>query len=101
MITFLITFLLMLLSGSIFTLGFFTITRGKIIILPNGNEVEEKEIFGAWEIFWDEIKLYKKNFYEGKQLEFKLKILEQLKLAYMGVISFPNDKEKKSLFFET
>jgi hypothetical protein len=101
MITFFITFLLMLLSGSIFTLGFFTITRGKIITLPNGNEVEEKEILGSWEIFWMQIERYEKVFYYDKQLEFKLKVLEQLKPAYMGLITFSNDKEKKSLFFDT
>ena len=100
MINFLITFLLMLLSGSIFVLGFFTITRGKIIILPNGTEQKEKEKFGDWQLFWEDIKLYKKVFYEGEQLEFKLKILEQLKPMYMGVISFSTE-QKKSLYFST
>lgn len=99
MITFLITFLLLLLSGSIFILGFFTITRGKIIILPNGKEEKEKEIFGEWQLFWEDTKGYKKVFYEGKQLEFKLKILEQLKPLYMGVISF-STVDKRSLFFK-
>ena len=99
MITFLITFLLMLLSGSIFILGFFTITRGKIIILPNGKEEKEKEIFGEWQLFWEGIDRYQKVFYAGEQLEFKLKILEQLKPAYMGEISFA--PEKRSLIFRT
>src|ERR1700735_400193 len=98
MINFLITFLLMLLSGSIFILGFFTITRGKIVVLPNGNEEKEKEIFGEWQLFWEDIKGYRKVFYSGKQLEFKLKILEQLKPAYMGEITF-STKEKMSLYF--
>ena len=89
----------MLIAGSIFTLGFYTITRGEIKILPNGNEIEEKEIFGAWQIFWEEIKYQKKNFYEGDQLEFKLKILEQLKPAYMGTITF-STPDRKSLYFE-
>lgn len=99
MVNFLVTFLLMILSGSIFILGFFTITRGKIIILPNGNEEKEKEIFGDWQLFWEDILLYKKVFYEGEQLEFKLKILEQLKPAYMGEISFA--PEKRSFIFNT
>lgn len=99
MINFLITFLLLLLSGSIFILGFFTITRGKIIILPNGEEQKEKEIFGEWQLFWEDIIRYKKVFYEGEQLEFKLKILEQLKPAYINDISL-STKEKKSLFFK-
>lgn len=90
----------MLLSGSIFILGFFTITRGIIITLPNGNEEKEKEIFGEWQIFWEEIKLQRKNFYEGDQLEFKLKILEQLKPAYMDEITF-STPDRKSLFFNT
>lgn len=89
----------MLLSGSIFILGFFTITRGKIVILPNGNEEKEKDIFGEWQLFWEDIKGYKKVFYEGKQLEFKLKILEQLKPAYMGEITFA--PEKRSFIFNT
>ena len=88
----------MLLSGSIFILGFFTITRGKIVVLPNGNEEKEKEIFGEWQLFWEDIKGYRKVFYSGKQLEFKLKILEQLKPAYMGEITF-STKEKMSLYF--
>lgn len=100
MINFLITFLLLLLSGSIFILGFFTITRGKIIILPNGKEEKEKEIFGEWQLFWEDIVRYQKVFYEGEQLEFKLKILEQLKPAYINEISF-STKDKKSLFFNT
>lgn len=99
MLILLITFLLMLLSGSIFILGFFTITRGKIIILPNGKEQKEKEIFGEWQLFWEDIVRYQKVFYEGEQLEFKLKILEQLKPAYINEISF-STKDKKSLFFK-
>lgn len=91
----------MLIAGSIFTLGFYTFTRGEIKILPNGQEIEEKEILGAWQLFWEEIKYQKKYFYEGDQLEMKLKILEQLKPAYMGLISFPDKDKRKSLFFET
>lgn len=98
MITFLITFLLMLLSGSIFILGFFTITRGKKIIMPNGEEEIEKEIFGGWQLFWESIERYKKVFYSGDQLEFKLKILEQLKPVYIGEVSF-STSDRKSLFF--
>jgi hypothetical protein len=100
MMNFLITFLLMLLSGSIFILGFYTITRGKIVTLPNGDEEKEKEIFGEWQLFWEDISLYRKVFYEGKQLEFKLKILEQLKPAYINEITF-STKDRKSLFFST
>lgn len=101
MITFLITFLLLLISGSIFILGFYTITRGEIKINPNGDEIKEKEIFGGWQLFWESIVGYEKIFYSGKQLEFKLKILEQLKPAYMGLISFSTKQEKRSLYFET
>jgi len=98
MIIFLTSFLLMLLSGSIFILGFYTITRGKELIMPNGDKEVEKEIFGDWQLFWEDIIVYRKVFYDGKQLEDKLKILEQLKPAYMGTITF-STKEKKSLFF--
>lgn len=98
MIHFLITFLLMLLSGSIFILGFYTITRGKIITLPNGDTEEEKEILGNWQLFWEEVLKYNKQFYYGDQLEFKLKILEQLKPAYMGEVDF-STKGRKSLIF--
>src|ERR1035437_5688834 len=94
---FLITFLLMLLSGSIFILGFYTITRGKKLVLPNGTEEIEKEIFGDWQLFWEDIIKYQKVFYSGKQLEDKLKILEQLKPEYKGYISLT--KEKRSLVF--
>lgn len=97
MIIFLITFLLMLISGSIFVLGFYTITRGKISILPNGEKEIEKEIFGDWQLFWEDIIKYKKVFYSGKLLEDKLKILEQLKLAYIGEITLT--QEKKSFIF--
>lgn len=90
----------MLISGSIFILGFYTITRGEIKKLPNGNEIEEKEILGAWQIFWEDITMYRKNFYEGDQLEFKLKILEQLHPAYMEEIEF-STKDRKSLIFKT
>lgn len=98
MINFLIAFLLMLISGSIFILGFYTITRGEIKVLPNGEKIEEKEIFGDWQLFWESIESYRKVYYEGKQLEFKLKILEQLKPAYMEEVSF-STQEKKSLYF--
>lgn len=99
MTTFLISFLLMLISGSIFILGFYTITRGEIKILPNGEKVEEKEIFGNWQLFWESIIGYKKIYYSGEQLEFKLKVLEQLKPAYMGNISFSTKQDKRSLYF--
>lgn len=89
----------MLLSGSIFILGFFTITRGKVVTLPNETEKKETEIFGAWQLFWEDIIMWEKVFYYGKQLEFKLKILEQLKPAYMGEITF-STKEEKSLHFK-
>lgn len=98
MITFLISFLLLLLSGSIFILGFYTITRGRIAILPNGEEEPEKEIFGSWQLFWEYIERYKKVFYEGDQLALKLKILEQVKPAYTGEVSF-STTDRKSLFF--
>ena len=96
MIHFFVIFLLMLLSGSIFILGFFTITRGKIIILPNGEEQEEKEIFGDWQLFWERV-YYKKIYYEGEQLRFKLKILEQVRPVYVGFVEI--SREKKSLIF--
>lgn len=89
----------MLLSGSIFILGFFTITRGKKVQLPNGEYEIEKEIFGDWQLFWEDIIKYKKIFYEGQPLEDKLKILEQMKPAYMGTISFT--EKKKSFVFNT
>lgn len=89
----------MLLSGSIFILGFFTITRGEIVTLPNGDTEKEQEIFGAWQLFWEDIIMYKKVFYEGDQLEFKLKLLEQMKPAYMGEISFST--ERRSFIFNT
>lgn len=100
MIHFLITFLFMLISGSIFILGFYTITRGKIIKLPNGDEEKDTEIFGGWQLFWESVDSYKKVFYYGDQLEFKLKILEQLKPAYMEEIEF-STKDRKSLIFNT
>lgn len=88
----------MLLSGSIFILGFFTITRGKVLVLPNENEEEEKEIFGAWQLFWEQVVRYDKIFYSGKQLEFKLKILEQFRPMLRDHISLT--EEKKSLIFD-
>lgn len=88
----------MLLSGSIFILGFFTITRGKIITLPNGDTEEEKEIFGNWQLFWEEVIRYQKLFYYGEQLEFKLKILEQSIPKYVGEVDFAT-KDRKSLIF--
>lgn len=97
MITFLFTFLLMLLSGSIFILGFYTITRGKELILPDGTKEYEKEIFGDWQLFWEDVTVYKKVFYSGKRLEDKLKILEQLKPEYKGYIFLT--EEKKSFIF--
>lgn len=93
MLTFLITFTLMLLLGSIFILGFFTITRGKEVVLPNGNKEIEKEIFGDWQLFWEQVVKYKRVYYYDKQLEYKLKILEQLKPAYMEEIKLDNSKK--------
>lgn len=99
MLIFFTSFILMLLCGSIFILGFFTITRGKIVINPDGSEEKEMEIFGGWQLFWEHVEVYRKIFYSGKQLEDKLKILEQLKPAYMGEISLT--EKKKSLIFNT
>lgn len=98
MVVFLFEFLFMLLSGSIFILGFFTITRGKIVILPNGNKTEEKEFLGSWQLFWEQVEFDKKVFYEKEQLEWKVKILEQMKPAYMGTIEIA--KGGNSLIFK-
>lgn len=98
MITFLSSFLLMLISGSIFILGFFTITRGSIIELPNGETKKEKEILGFWQLFWEAIDGYKKVYYYDDQLDFKLKILEQLRPEYVGKVDI--DIRGKSLIFK-
>ncbi len=98
MIIFLISFLLMLLSGSIFILGFHAITRGKELILPDGSIEIEKEIFGEWQLFWEQIVKYNKVFYSGEQLTYKLKILEQLKPAYMNEISLTQDPKMRKAF---
>lgn len=89
----------MLIVGSIFTLGFFTITRGKVVNRPDGKEITESQIFGWWEIYWMQTTGTVKIFYSGDQLEMKLKILEQLKPAYMGIVSF-STKDRRSICFE-
>ena len=100
MIPFLTAFILMLITGSIFILGFHTVTRGEIKKLPNGEEIEEKELLGSWQIFWEQVDSEKRIYYEGDQLEFKLKVLEQLKPAYVNEISF-STSQRKSLFFNS
>lgn len=97
MTDFLISFLLMLLSGSIFILGFFTITRGKELLMPDGTKTIEKEVLGSWQLFWEHVKGYKRVYYYDSQLEFKLKILEQLKPEHKENIKLA--REGKSLMY--
>lgn len=99
MILFLTAFILLLIVGGFFILGFYTVTRGEIVVQPDGTEIEEKELLGDWQIFWEQVNYKKKIYYEGDQLAFKLKILEQLKPAYMNLISF-STPERKSIFFD-
>lgn len=98
MISIITAFLLLLFLGSLFCLGFYTITRGKIITMPDGTEVEEKEIFGSWQLFWEHELKPKKIFYSGEQLVQKLRELEQVNSNYIGAISFAT--EKRSFIFE-
>lgn len=99
MAEFLIGFILLLLVGSLFILGFHTITRGKYVVLPNGEKEKEVEIFGFWQLFWEDIIKYKRVYYKGEQLEFKLKVLEQLRPALIGKVELSD--EGYSLIFDS
>lgn len=97
MIHFLIGFLLLIFAGSLFILGFHTITRGKYVVLPNGEIEKDVEIFGFWQLFWEDIKSYNKVYYREEQLRFKLKILEQLRPSLIGKVKM--SPEEYSLIF--
>jgi hypothetical protein len=82
MLEFLITYLLLIISGSFFTLGWYVITRGYYFLNPDGTKEVAGEIFGFWERFFEDVKGYKKINYSGDQLIEKAAYLFQAKPSF-------------------
>lgn len=53
MITFLIVHSILLFTGALFCLGWYTITRGRHEVLPNGRVVSHGKLFKAWSLYFN------------------------------------------------
>lgn len=78
MITFFITYFLLLIFGAIFCNGWHLITRGEIEILPNGEKKKVGAIFKWWALFWEHKTGKELIDYKGKEL---LKIFKTIQQA--------------------
>lgn len=68
-------YFLLLMAGGLFIAGFFLITRGSIIVQPDGTEKKVGKLLKGWYFFWFKISSYQKVYYKGEELQ---KILAQM-----------------------
>lgn len=74
---FLAFYLLLLLLSTLIITGFYIITRGEKITLPNGKYRHRGKILKAWSLFWEQITDYNHIYYKGAELEKKFQYLLQ------------------------
>lgn len=90
---FLTTLLLLLFSSSLFSLGFYTITRGKYITMPDGTLEKEKEIFGEWQLFFEHYSKVRRVYYNQERLETYLFVLHQTSDKWNNHLLLSPEKE--------
>lgn len=89
MIQFFVTFILLILIGSLFCVGWNGATRGWVEYLPDGTKFNAGQILGGWERFWEYKKGVREIAYSHENLKIKLFELNYLdkKLGYKLIVS--------------
>lgn len=99
MIQFFICYLILIFITSLFINGWFLITRGTLIPLPNGGYRKSGEVLGFWERFWERQIENEKIYYNQKAFSAKLVELEYLDKKLSEKFNFNNLYKRDYLFF--
>lgn len=93
MIEFFTVYFLMLLFGAIIITGWFLISRGDIIIQPDGKKKRSGLLFKSWQLFWEQPKGTITTQYKGGQLyKLKRELIQTAKNeGYTGTFMFFDD----------
>lgn len=74
-LSFLISFLVLIMLGACFIIGFYIITRGERIQQPDGSVVTTGKILRGWSLFWERQTGTTKVYFRGKTLRDKFNFL--------------------------
>jgi hypothetical protein len=77
LLPFLLSFLILLVIGSLCIVGFYIITRGQKETQADGTIKRTGKVFKGWSLFWEQQVGYQKIYYNGPALKEKLKLLQQ------------------------
>ena len=69
----------LVLAGSLFVLGFYVVTRGYIVTLPDNSKVRRGKLLGFWSVYFESVKGYKDYYYIGESLIAKFDELNNIK----------------------
>jgi hypothetical protein len=79
LLQFLLTFGLMILTGSPFIVGWYIITRGEWYIQPDGRWKKYGLIFKDWSLYWEQYRKTNKIVYTGDELDKKMEFLAKVR----------------------
>lgn len=77
-LTFFITFTLLILLSSVFIVGFFQLTRHWKVTEPDGKITTEGDLLKFWSVYWEQVLIVKRVYYKDDSLEFKFNELNRL-----------------------
>lgn len=78
MLYFLLSFLLLIVIGSLSTCGWFIVTRGEWRLTPDGKYKKIGMIFKEWSLFWEQYRKTKTVYYKGEGLQEKFDLLKKV-----------------------
>lgn len=58
-----------LIAGALFIVGWFSITRGSLEVMPDGSVKKHGKLFKGWYFFWFKIKEFERVYYKDEELE--------------------------------
>lgn len=79
LLQFIVTYLLMVICGCLFTIGWYIVTRGEWYIQPDGKWKKYGQIFKNWSLFWEQYRQEKKIYYREEELKKKMDLLAKVR----------------------
>lgn len=99
MIELFLSYLILLICGSAFIMGWYLVTRGDIGVQPDGSLKKYGKILREWSFFWEAVERYKKIFYVDEHLTNKVYEIKRLLPKMQNRLTI--DKSQKSIVCTT
>lgn len=92
-LSFLILFALLSLTSSFAIIGFYVVTRGKKVQMPNGDYKTVGKIFKGWSLFWEKKIGIRKLYFSGEPLQQIYESIKSINGEFAHRLSLSEDSE--------